>query len=102
MLSASDAAINIVHCLLCHRQGWDTEEFCKKAIQSLVKKLQVSGCKFFTVRGCNETLFLVFQTKPNELDSLITAITTANPDTICVTIQRTNDGRLQVKIVKFD
>jgi hypothetical protein len=41
--------------------------------------------------------FLYFQEKRDELDSLITAITTngAHPSK-CVTIQRTLDGRLQV------
>lgn len=41
---------------------------------------------------------LYFQEKRDELDSLITAITTngAHPSK-CVTIQRTLDGRLQVQ-----
>jgi len=41
--------------------------------------------------------FSYFQEKRDELDSLITAITTngAHPSK-CVTIQRTLDGRLQV------
>jgi hypothetical protein len=43
--------------------------------------------------------FQYFQEKRDELDSLITAITTngAHPSK-CVTIQRTLDGRLQVQI----
>ncbi|XP_053725912.1 mothers against decapentaplegic homolog 4-like isoform X1 [Synchiropus splendidus] len=74
--SSSDACLSIVHSLMCHRQGGESETFAKRAIESLVKKLKE---------------------KKDELDSLITAITTngAHPSK-CVTIQRTLDGRLQV------
>ncbi|KAK2179901.1 hypothetical protein NP493_465g02009 [Ridgeia piscesae] len=74
--TSSDACLSIVHSLMCHRQGGESESFAKRAIESLVKKLKE---------------------KRDELDSLITAITTngAHP-TKCVTIQRTLDGRLQV------
>ncbi|XP_014780403.1 mothers against decapentaplegic homolog 4 isoform X13 [Octopus bimaculoides] len=74
--TSADACLSIVHSLMCHRQGGESESFAKRAIESLVKKLKE---------------------KRDELDSLITAITTngAHP-TKCVTIQRTLDGRLQV------
>ncbi|XP_076261897.1 mothers against decapentaplegic homolog 4-like isoform X1 [Rhynchophorus ferrugineus] len=74
--SSADACLSIVHSLMCHRQGGESEVFAKRAIESLVKKLKE---------------------KRDELDSLITAITTsgAHPSK-CVTIQRTLDGRLQV------
>ncbi|KAJ8923613.1 hypothetical protein NQ315_010192 [Exocentrus adspersus] len=74
--SSADACLSIVHSLMCHRQGGENESFAKRAIESLVKKLKE---------------------KRDELDSLITAITTsgAHPSK-CVTIQRTLDGRLQV------
>uniref|UniRef100_W5MIF3 Mothers against decapentaplegic homolog n=1 Tax=Lepisosteus oculatus TaxID=7918 RepID=W5MIF3_LEPOC len=75
--SSSDACLSIVHSLMCHRQGGENEGFAKRAIESLVKKLKE---------------------KKDELDSLITAITTngVHPSK-CVTIQRTLDGRLQVR-----
>ncbi|XP_033209923.1 mothers against decapentaplegic homolog 4 isoform X2 [Belonocnema kinseyi] len=74
--TSADACLSIVHSLMCHRQGGESETFSKRAIESLVKKLKE---------------------KREELDSLITAITTngAHPSK-CVTIQRTLDGRLQV------
>ena len=74
--TSADACLSIVHSLMCHRQGGESESFAKRAIESLVKKLKE---------------------KRDELDGLITAITTsgAHPSK-CVTIQRTLDGRLQV------
>lgn len=79
--TSADACLSIVHSLMCHRQGGESESFAKRAIESLVKKLKE---------------------KRDELDSLITAITTngAHPSK-CVTIQRTLDGRLQVKYITF-
>lgn len=74
--SSADACLSIVHSLMCHRQGGESEVFAKRAIESLVKKLKE---------------------KRDELDSLITAITTSGAHhSKCVTIQRTLDGRLQV------
>ncbi len=74
--NSSDACLSIVHSLMCHRQGGESESFSKRAIESLVKKLKE---------------------KREELDYLITAITTnGSHPTKCVTIQRTLDGRLQV------
>nr|XP_015224305.1 PREDICTED: mothers against decapentaplegic homolog 4-like [Lepisosteus oculatus] len=79
--SSSDACLSIVHSLMCHRQGGENEGFAKRAIESLVKKLKE---------------------KKDELDSLITAITTngVHPSK-CVTIQRTLDGRLQSSSVQL-
>ncbi|XP_055352504.1 LOW QUALITY PROTEIN: mothers against decapentaplegic homolog 4-like [Paramacrobiotus metropolitanus] len=74
--SSADACISIVHNLMCHRQGGESESFTKRAIESLVKKLK---------------------DKPDELDGLIMAITSSgNHVTKCATIPRTLDGRLQV------
>ncbi|XP_078288168.1 mothers against decapentaplegic homolog 4 isoform X2 [Rhinoraja longicauda] len=74
--TSNDACLSIVHSLMCHRQGGENESFAKRAIESLVKKLKE---------------------KKDELDSLITAITTnGSHPSKCVTIQRTLDGRLQV------
>lgn len=69
-----DACSSIVQSLCRHICG-DTE-FCRRAIESLVKKMKE---------------------KRDELDALITAVTTSGAvPTACVTIQRTLDGRLQV------
>ena len=78
--TSADACLSIVHSLMCHRQGGESEAFSKRAIESLVKKLKE---------------------KRDELDSLITAITTGGAQpTKCVTIPRTLDGRLQVQTRK--
>merc|ERR1719403_11389 len=78
--TSADACLSIVHSLMCHRQGGESEAFSKRAIESLVKKLKE---------------------KRDELDSLITAITTSGAQpTKCVTIPRTLDGRLQVQTRK--
>lgn len=75
--TSGDACLSIVHSLMCHRQGDESETaFTKKAIESLVKKLKE---------------------KRDELDGLIMAVTTnGTQQTKCVTIPRTLDGRLQV------
>lgn len=71
---STDACTNIVQSLLCHSCG--DSDFSRRAIESLVKKMKE---------------------KRDELDALITAITTSGVvATQCVTIQRTLDGRLQV------
>ncbi|KAA0202159.1 hypothetical protein HAZT_HAZT007871, partial [Hyalella azteca] len=76
--TSADACLSIVQSLLLHRKGGEPDDFAKRAIESLVKKLKE---------------------KRDELDSLITAITTAGSHpSKCVTIQRTLDGRLQVSV----
>jgi hypothetical protein len=39
--TSADACLSIVHSLMCHRQGGESESFAKRAIESLVKKLKV-------------------------------------------------------------
>uniref|UniRef100_A0A672FPC5 Mothers against decapentaplegic homolog n=1 Tax=Salarias fasciatus TaxID=181472 RepID=A0A672FPC5_SALFA len=74
--SGTEACLSIIHSLMVHRQGGENEGFAKRAIESLVKKLKE---------------------KKEELDSLITAVTSNGlQPSKCVTIQRTLDGRLQV------
>lgn len=38
--NSNDACLSIVHSLICHRQGGESEGFAKRAIESLVKKLK--------------------------------------------------------------
>ncbi|CAL4094947.1 unnamed protein product, partial [Meganyctiphanes norvegica] len=38
--TSADACLSIVHSLMCHRQGGESEGFAKRAIESLVKKLK--------------------------------------------------------------
>lgn len=49
--TSADACLSIVHSLMCHRQGGESESFAKRAIESLVKKLKVNKnerlCKKF-------------------------------------------------------
>lgn len=40
--TSADACLSIVHSLMCHRQGGESESFSKRAIESLVKKLKVN------------------------------------------------------------
>nr|CAK32532.1 TGF-beta signal transducer SmadD [Echinococcus multilocularis] len=74
--TSSDACMNIVHSLMCHRKGGESEEFSKFAIESLIKKLK---------------------DRRDELDALIVAVTSNGAtQTSCVTIQRTLDSRMQI------
>lgn len=71
-----DACASIVHNLMCHRKGGESEPFAKRAIESLVKKLK---------------------DKRDELEALVSAISSNGAHmSKCVTIGRTLDGRLQV------
>ncbi|GAA53617.1 SMAD mothers against DPP 4 [Clonorchis sinensis] len=70
-----DTTRGVVHSLMCYRQNGEPKEFAMRAIESLIKKLKE---------------------KHDDLDSLITAITTnGTHPSKCVTIQRTLDGRMQ-------
>ena len=44
--TSADACLSIVHSLMCHRQGGESEGFAKRAIESLVKKLKVLQSHF--------------------------------------------------------
>lgn len=45
--TSADACLSIVHSLMCHRQGGESESFAKRAIESLVKKLKVNKILFW-------------------------------------------------------
>lgn len=74
--TSSETWTSVVHSLMCHLQSSDNEQFAKRAIESLAKKLK---------------------DKPDEMDALMTAVQKKGTlPTKCITIPRTLDGRLQV------
>ena len=75
-MQTSDPTTTVVLQLMCHRTDGESESFAKRAIESLVKKLKE---------------------RKEELEALSIAVTTnGNQPSKCVTIQRTQDGRLQI------
>ena len=74
--SSNEAWTSVVHALMCHLKSSDNEQFAKRAIESLAKKLK---------------------DKPDEMDALMVAVQKKGAcATKCITIPRTLDGRLQV------
>lgn len=72
----SDPVHGAVHSLLRQCQSGESEGFARRAIESLVRKLRE---------------------RRDELDALVTSVTSRGRQPgLCVTIQRTLDGRLQV------
>lgn len=47
--TSADACLSIVHSLMCHRQGGESEGFAKRAIESLVKKLKVICISYLNI-----------------------------------------------------
>ena len=74
--NSAEGILTVVRELMLYRQGGESENFSKRAIESLVKKLKE---------------------KPGDVDALCDAIKTSGAtSTRCVSIPRTLDGRLQV------